>query len=143
MAPSFESRLAEYRRSQTGLVTASSFVAGEGDRPGGASRASSQQNYLVDDATGTGAGRHVTISATQFTAGGSVTLANAGTFSATGSATSISAVVAPTAACSGSPCTDGVYRPRSSDRLYRRAGRHLAYLPSTWPILGAWRVDAA
>jgi hypothetical protein len=32
MAPSFESRLAEYRRSQTGLVTASSFVAGEGDR---------------------------------------------------------------------------------------------------------------
>jgi hypothetical protein len=58
------------------------------------------QSYLVDDATGTGAGWHVTISATQFATSGSVTLANAGTFSTTGSITSISAITAPTAACS-------------------------------------------
>ncbi len=63
------------------------------------------QSYLVNDATGSGAGWHVTVSATTFTTG-SVTLANAGTFSTTGSSTSISAVTAPTAACSsGSTCT--------------------------------------
>jgi hypothetical protein len=63
------------------------------------------QSYLVNDATGSGAGWHVTVSATTFTTG-SVTLANAGTFSTTGSSTSISAVTAPTPACSASAtCT--------------------------------------
>ena len=57
------------------------------------------QSYLVDDATGSGAGWHVTVSATTFTTG-TITLANAGTFSTTGSVTSISATTAPTAACS-------------------------------------------
>jgi hypothetical protein len=57
------------------------------------------QSYLVDDATGSGAGWHVTVSATTFTTG-TITLANTGTFSTTGSVTSISATTAPTAACS-------------------------------------------
>lgn len=63
------------------------------------------QAYLVDDATGTGAGWHVTVSATTFTTG-TLTLANAGTFSTNGSVTSMTDPAAPTAACSsGSTCT--------------------------------------
>jgi putative surface cell wall-binding protein len=64
------------------------------------------QSYLVDDATGNGAGWHVTISATTFTTAGSVTMADAGTFSTTGSITSSSAITAPTAACAAAAtCT--------------------------------------
>jgi hypothetical protein len=63
------------------------------------------QSYLVNDATGSGAGWHVTASATTFTTG-SLTLANTGTFSTTGSTSSIAATTAPTAACSSlSTCT--------------------------------------
>ena len=63
------------------------------------------QSYLVNDATGSGSGWHVTVSATTFTTG-SVTLANTGTFVTNGSATSETATPAPTAACaSGSTCT--------------------------------------
>jgi hypothetical protein len=63
------------------------------------------QSYLINDATGSGAGWHVTVSATQFTTG-SITLALAGTLVTTGSATSITATTSPTAACSsGSACT--------------------------------------
>ena len=62
------------------------------------------QSYLVNDATGSGAGWHVTVSATTFTTG-TVTLANSGTFSTTGSTTSEAATTAPTAACSsGATC---------------------------------------
>jgi hypothetical protein len=62
-------------------------------------------SYLVNDATGSGAGWHVTVSATQFTTG-TYTLANSGTLSTTGSTSSISATTAPTAACSsGATCT--------------------------------------
>ena len=57
------------------------------------------QSYLVNDATGSGAGWHVTVSATTFTTG-PISLANAGTFSTNGSVGSISATTAPTAACS-------------------------------------------
>jgi hypothetical protein len=64
---------------------------------------SGDQQYTVDDATGSGAGWHVTVSATTFT-NGSHTLANTGTFSTTGSATSSSATTAPTATCSAT-CT--------------------------------------
>lgn len=56
------------------------------------------QGYVVSDDTGTGAGWHVTLSATTFT-NGSHTLANTGTFSTTGSITSATANTAPTAAC--------------------------------------------
>ena len=64
-----------------------------------------QQSYLVNDATGSGAGWHVTISATTFTATGG-TLPNSGTFSTNGSLTSVTAATAPTATCSsGSTCT--------------------------------------
>ena len=66
------------------------------------------QSYLINDATGTAIGWHVTAAATTFTTGGGTpsTLANAGTFATNGSATSITATTAPTAAClTGSTCT--------------------------------------
>jgi hypothetical protein len=63
------------------------------------------ETYTVVDATGSGAGWHVTVSATTFTATGG-TLTNTGTFSTNGSLTSITGAVYPTAACStGSTCT--------------------------------------
>jgi hypothetical protein len=65
-----------------------------------------QETYLVDDASGSAAGWHVTISATTFTTSGSVTLPNSGTFSTTGSVSSATATTAPTSACStGATCT--------------------------------------
>jgi hypothetical protein len=65
---------------------------------------SAHQSYLVNDATGSGAGWHVTVSATTFTTG-TVTLSNSGTFLTTGSITSEIATTAPTAACSsGATC---------------------------------------
>jgi hypothetical protein len=61
--------------------------------------------YTVVDATGSGAGWHVTTSATTFTTG-TVTLANTGTFSTNGSITSKTAAGYPTTACTtGSTCT--------------------------------------
>jgi hypothetical protein len=64
-----------------------------------------QQSYLVNDGTGSGAGWHVTISATTFTTG-PLSLANTATFVTTGSVTSEIAATAPTAACStSSTCT--------------------------------------
>src|ERR1039457_2678666 len=63
------------------------------------------QSYVVDDATGSGAGWNVTVSATTFT-NGTVSLANTGTFSTNGSITSAVATTAPTGACtSGATCT--------------------------------------
>jgi len=64
---------------------------------------SGDQQYTVNDATGSGAGWHVTTSATTFT-NGSHTFPNTGTFVTTGSVSSIAATTAPTATCSGS-CT--------------------------------------
>jgi hypothetical protein len=61
------------------------------------------QQYTVNDATGSGAGWHVTTSATTFT-NGSHTFPNTGTFSTNGSVSSISATTAPTATCTGT-CT--------------------------------------
>jgi hypothetical protein len=66
---------------------------------------SSDQQYTVNDATGSGAGWHVTTSATQFT-NGTHTFPNTGTFSTNGSVSSISSTSAPTATCFGtSTCT--------------------------------------
>jgi len=63
------------------------------------------QSYLVNDASASAVGWHVTVSATTFTSG-ALTLANTGTFVTTGSITSEAATTAPTAACSsGSTCT--------------------------------------
>jgi hypothetical protein len=63
------------------------------------------QTYVVDDATGSGAGWNVTVSATTFT-NGTVSLANIGTFSTNGSITSQAATAGPTAACTtGATCT--------------------------------------
>jgi hypothetical protein len=65
------------------------------------------ETYLVDDASGSGAGWHVTASATTFTSTSpAATLANTGTFVTNGSATVETATTAPTATCSsGSACT--------------------------------------
>jgi hypothetical protein len=61
------------------------------------------QQYTVNDATGTGAGWHVTTSATTFT-NGTHTFPDAGTLVTNGSVSSITATTAPTATCSGT-CT--------------------------------------
>ena len=65
------------------------------------------QSYVVDDATGSGDGWNVTVSATTFTSiSPAATLVNAGTFSTNGSITSAVATTAPTGACtSGATCT--------------------------------------
>jgi WxL domain surface cell wall-binding len=65
-----------------------------------------QQGYTVDDATGSGAGWNVTVSATTFTSTSpAATLPNALTFSTNGSITSAVATAAPTAACgTGATC---------------------------------------
>jgi hypothetical protein len=66
-----------------------------------------QQAYVVNDATGSGAGWNVTVSATTFTSTSpAATLANTGTFSTNGSITGQALTTAPTAACTGSnTCT--------------------------------------
>jgi hypothetical protein len=61
------------------------------------------QQYTVDDATGSGAGWRVQVSATTFT-NGSSTLPDNGTFVTNGSVTSSTATTAPTATCTGT-CT--------------------------------------
>jgi hypothetical protein len=63
----------------------------------------SDQQYTVNDATGTAAGWHVSLSATTFT-NGSATFPNSGTFSTNGSISSSTATSAPTATCS-TTCT--------------------------------------
>ena len=60
-----------------------------------------QQAYVVNDATGSGAGWHVTVSATTFTSDTpAATLPNTATFSTNGSITSETASSCPSAACS-------------------------------------------
>jgi hypothetical protein len=69
---------------------------------------SGDQSYLVNDASGSGAGWHMTVSATQFTTGGGTPalLNNSGTFSTNGSTSLESSTNSPTAACSsGATCT--------------------------------------
>jgi hypothetical protein len=62
------------------------------------------QQYTVNDATGSGAGWHVTTSATTFT-NGAATFPNTGSFVTNGSVGSISATTSPTATCVGGSCT--------------------------------------
>jgi hypothetical protein len=63
------------------------------------------QAFTVSDATGTGTGWHITVSATTFTSGAN-TLLNAGTFSLNGSTNSQTTTTVPPATCSGgSTCT--------------------------------------
>jgi hypothetical protein len=64
------------------------------------------QKFSVDDETATGAGWHITVSASTFTAGAR-TLPNSGTFVLTGSLTSPAATTGPAAACVSS-CTPPV-----------------------------------
>jgi hypothetical protein len=61
------------------------------------------QGYTVNDATGSGAGWHVTVSATTFTTG-THTLPDTGTFVTNGSTSSSTATTAPSATCTGT-CT--------------------------------------
>jgi hypothetical protein len=66
---------------------------------------SGDQQYTVNDATGTGVGWEVEVSATTFT-NSSSTLATSGTFVTTGSTSSITSTTAPTATCAtGATCT--------------------------------------
>jgi hypothetical protein len=65
---------------------------------------SAEQSYLVSDASASGAGWHVTVSATTFTSSADA-LPDAGTFQTNGSITAEAATTAPAAACSaGSTC---------------------------------------
>ncbi len=57
------------------------------------------QGYIVDDATGSGAGWRVTLAATTFTNVAGHTLSDTGTFSMNGSVTSSTATTAPSTAC--------------------------------------------
>src|ERR1700730_1199305 len=69
------------------------------------------QSYIVNDATGSGAGWEVAVHAQQFTSTvpKSRTVANAGTFSINGSTSSIVSTTGPSVACSsGSACTPSV-----------------------------------
>ncbi len=61
------------------------------------------QQYPVNDATGSGSGWHVTVSATTFT-NGTHTFPDTGTFSTNGSVTSNASTSAPTATCTDT-CT--------------------------------------
>ena len=62
-------------------------------------------SFTVDDATGSGAGWNLNVSATTFTSG-SHTLPNTGTVVFTGSSTSVTSATAPDATCfTGSTCT--------------------------------------
>jgi hypothetical protein len=67
------------------------------------------ETYLINNATGTTVGWHVTLAATQFTTTGvtpALTLPLAGTFSTNGSVTDVTDTIHPTAACaSASTCT--------------------------------------
>ncbi len=66
------------------------------------------EGYVVNDATGSGLGWNVTVSATTFSAGtalGSPALPDTGTFSTTGSITSPLDTTAPSKACTGGPGT--------------------------------------
>ena len=67
--------------------------------------AAGHTSFVVNDATGSGAGWNVTVSATTF-ATGAKSLANSGTLQITGSSSAESATTAPDAVCnSGSTCT--------------------------------------
>jgi hypothetical protein len=90
----------------TGSLTWSTALTGLNQTA--ADTIATDQAYTVDDATGSDAGWHVTVSATQFTTGGGtpVTLSNTGTLSTNGSVTSATATTAPSSACtSGATCT--------------------------------------
>jgi len=92
-----------------------------------------QQSYIVDDATGSGAGWNVTVSATTFT-NGTVSLPNTGTFSTNGSITSIVATAGPTAACtSGATCT----LPTDTSVTYPVALTTAATTPTAFKIYDA------
>jgi hypothetical protein len=77
-----------------------------------ADAATGDQQFTVSDETGTGAGWHITVSATTFTSG-THTLPDTGTFVLTGSLSSIDATTAPSASCvtSCTPPTDTVIYP--------------------------------
>jgi hypothetical protein len=96
-----------------------------------------QQSYVVNDATGSGAGWNVTVSATTFT-NGTVSLPNAGTFSTNGSITSAVLTTTPTGACTvprarrrPTPCR--TRWPSPPPRRRRRSTRFLTTpRPSAW-----------
>jgi hypothetical protein len=94
------------------------------------------QGYTVDDATGSSAGWHVTVSATTFTSTTpAATLADTGTFSTTGSITSATATTAPTQACSGT--TTDCTLPDNSGTTYPVAVTTAATTPTPVTVYNA------
>jgi hypothetical protein len=94
------------------------------------------QGYTVDDATGSGAGWHVTVAATTFTSlSPAATLPDTGTFSTTGSITTATATTAPTQACSGSSsdCT----LPNNTATVYPVAVTTAAATPTPVTVYNA------
>lgn len=92
-----------------------------------------QQAFTVTDATGSGAGWHITASATTFT-NGTHLLPNTATFSLTGSATSLTATTAPTTACSG---TSACVLPTNTTVTYPVAITTAASSPTAVSIYSA------
>ena len=91
------------------------------------------QGYTVDDATGSSAGWHVTVSATTFTTG-TATLPDTGSFSTTGSITSATATTAPSQACtSAGDCT----LPNNTATVYPVAVTTAATTPTPVTVYNA------
>jgi hypothetical protein len=78
-------------------------VTSNGSNQNAVDAVAAHQQLTVTDATGTGAGWHVTVSATTFTNGAHV-LPNTGALDVNGSTSSIASTAAPTATCAGA-CT--------------------------------------
>jgi len=89
------------------------------------------QQFTVNDGTGSGAGWNIMVSATTFTNGAN-TLSNSGTFIANGSLTSPTAINAPTATCVTS-CT----LPTNSVSGYPVAITTAASSPTPVKVYGA------
>jgi hypothetical protein len=84
--------------SPTSLAWAATL---NGSNQGVVDTVAANQQFNVNDQSGSGAGWHITVSATTFTTG-THTLPSTGTFVLTGSVSSVTAAAAPTAACNSS-----------------------------------------
>jgi hypothetical protein len=90
------------------LAEAVEWLMGPGQCPPPTAASGERGRHTVNDATGSGAGWHVTTAATTFTnvTNGTHTLPDTGTFVTNGTTTSISATAGPTATCAaGTTCT--------------------------------------
>lgn len=97
-----------------------------------------QQAYVVNDATGSGAGWHVTVSATTFTSDTpATTLPDTATFSTNGSLTSQSASSYPSATCSPGASTCAPPAHVTASTAYPVLVTTAAASPTTYTIYSA------